>query len=89
MIQPFEKTDFLGKFNVWALVKGGGSSGQAEAISVAVSRGICVHDPPSREKLDERILCNLDGMTKIDRRQVERKKTGQPKARKKVQWVKR
>eukprot|EP00842_Homolaphlyctis_polyrhiza_P003296 jgi/Hompol1/3968/HPOL_003416-RA len=83
IVRPFEVTDTLAKYNVWAIVDGGGPISQAEAVAVAVARGICVHEPaaqPILEKLE---------MTKIDTRQVERKKTGQPKARKKNTWVKR
>ncbi|KAI8917980.1 ribosomal protein S9/S16-domain-containing protein [Entophlyctis helioformis] len=83
VIRPFEAVDQLAQYNVWAIVQGGGPSGQASAIGVAVARGVAVHDPATEPVLKEL------GLTKIDTRQVERKKTGQPKARKKNAWVKR
>ncbi|KAJ3107997.1 Aspartokinase [Phlyctochytrium planicorne] len=77
ILLPFEATESFGKYNVWAIASGGGISGQAQAVAVAVARGLVVHDPVLEDKL------STLGLTKIDRRQVERKKTGQPKARKK------
>nr|KAJ3422972.1 37S ribosomal protein S9, mitochondrial [Polyrhizophydium stewartii] len=83
VVQPFEVADRLAKYNVWAIVSGGGPNGQADAIGVAIARGLAVHEPEL-----EPILVK-GGLTKVDIRQVERKKTGQPKARKKNAWVKR
>ncbi|TPX67961.1 hypothetical protein SpCBS45565_g03523 [Spizellomyces sp. 'palustris'] len=83
VVRPLEVARQLGKYNVWALVKGGGPSGQAAAVSVAVARGLVIHDPMLEAAMKE------TGLTTIDTRQVERKKTGQPKARKKNTWVKR
>ncbi|KAJ3416196.1 37S ribosomal protein S9, mitochondrial [Chytridiales sp. JEL 0842] len=83
LVKPFEATGKMSDYNVWAIVKGGGPSGQADAVAVAVARSLAIHDPSL-----ETILKTL-GMLKIDRRQVERKKTGQPKARKKNAWLKR
>ncbi|KAJ3251883.1 37S ribosomal protein S9, mitochondrial [Boothiomyces macroporosus] len=83
IVKPFELTKTLADYNVWALVKGGGSTGQADSIAVAIARGLTVHEPAHHPVLYE------NGMLKIDRRQVEKKKTGQPKARKKNTWVKR
>ncbi|KAJ3316912.1 37S ribosomal protein S9, mitochondrial [Boothiomyces sp. JEL0866] len=83
IVKPFEMTNTLAQYNVWALVKGGGSTGQADSIAVAIARGLTVHEPAHHTILYE------NGMLKIDRRQVEKKKTGQPKARKKNTWVKR
>lgn len=45
VIRPLELAGALGQFNVWALVKGGGPSGQAAAAAVAVARGLVIHDP--------------------------------------------
>ncbi|KAI9193238.1 ribosomal protein S9/S16-domain-containing protein [Polychytrium aggregatum] len=78
--------EVLGKltdYNIWALTKGGGFTGQAGAISVALARTLLAHDPSAVKHFSEL------GLTKIDRRQKERKKTGQPSARAKNQWVKR
>lgn len=81
--QPFLETQSFAKYNVWLNTAGGGQMAQAEAIAVAIARGLSVHDAGYKKILDAL------KMTKIDRRQVEPKKTGQPKARKKIQWVKR
>ncbi|KAJ3326059.1 hypothetical protein HDU76_013050, partial [Blyttiomyces sp. JEL0837] len=83
IVKPFEVVGGLGKYNVWGIVEGGGAAAQAGAVAVAVARGLVVHDPGCRETLEAL------GLTKIDTRQVERKKTGQPGARKKKSWVKR
>ncbi|KAJ3119592.1 37S ribosomal protein S9, mitochondrial [Nowakowskiella sp. JEL0407] len=85
IVQPFEVSQTLGKFNVWALVGGGGVAGQAGAVTVAIARALMGH----QKILDPKGLTALQAMTKIDRRQVERKKPGQPKARKKNTWVRR
>ncbi|TPX48202.1 hypothetical protein SeLEV6574_g02161 [Synchytrium endobioticum] len=83
VIKPMVVSDTLGKYNVWALAKGGGLSGQAGAIQVAVARALVVHEPLLAAAFKEA------GLTKVDTRQVERKKTGLPKARKRYTWVKR
>ncbi|KAJ3030409.1 UNVERIFIED_CONTAM: 37S ribosomal protein S9, mitochondrial [Siphonaria sp. JEL0065] len=77
IVRPFEIAQALGAYNVWAVVQGGGQSGQASAIAVAVARALAVHQPDQQEVFQQH------------RRQVERKKTGQPKARKKNTWLKR
>ena len=64
-------------------VNGGGTTGQAEAIRLAISRALCEIDPENRVSLKP------EGMLTRDSRVVERKKPGQKKARKKFQWVKR
>ena len=66
-----------------ANVNGGGTTGQAEAIRLAIARGLCEMSPENRVKLKP------EGMLTRDARVVERKKPGQKKARKKFQWVKR
>ncbi|KAF9953831.1 37S ribosomal protein S9, mitochondrial [Modicella reniformis] len=83
LLKPFEVTDLLGKYNVWALVKGGGTTGQAEAISLAIAKALLTHSPELKP-----VLRKADCITR-DMRVVERKKPGQYKARKKFQWVKR
>lgn len=81
--QPFEITQNIGKYNVKANLNGGGLAGQAEAIRLAISRALC--------KINEeyRPLLKSKGLLKRDPRMVERKKPGQPKARKKFQFSKR
>ena len=81
--QPFNITDLAGKFDVKVNVNGGGTTGQAEAIRLAISRALCEIDPENRVSLKP------EGMLTRDSRIVERKKPGQKKARKKFQWVKR
>ena len=81
--QPFKTADLLGKFDVKINVDGGGTTGQAEAIRLAISRALCELDVENRPAL------KAEGLLTRDARVVERKKPGQKKARKKFQWVKR
>ena len=81
--QPFKITNLTEKFDVKVNVNGGGTTGQAEAIRLAISRALCEIDPENRVSLKP------EGMLTRDSRIVERKKPGQKKARKKFQWVKR
>ena len=81
--QPFKISDLSGKFDVKVNVDGGGTTGQAEAIRLAISRALCELDAENRPAL------KAEGLLTRDARVVERKKPGQKKARKKFQWVKR
>ena len=81
--QPFKTTDLTGNFDVKANVSGGGTTGQAEAIRLAISRALCELD------IENRVALKAEGLLTRDARVVERKKPGQKKARKKFQWVKR
>ena len=81
--QPFKIANLLGEFDVQANVNGGGTTGQVEAIRLAISRALCKLDTENRPAL------KADGLLTRDSRVVERKKPGQKKARKKFQWVKR
>jgi len=81
--QPFNIVDLAGKFDVKVNVNGGGTTGQAEAIRLAISRALCEMNP------ENRVALKPEGMLTRDSRVVERKKPGQKKARKKFQWVKR
>ncbi|RLD83396.1 MAG: 30S ribosomal protein S9, partial [Bacteroidetes bacterium] len=81
--QPFLLTDNLGKYDIDVTLKGGGITGQAEALRLAISRALLKIDPEYRPVLKEK------GLLKRDPRMVERKKPGQPKARKKFQFSKR
>ncbi len=80
---PFKTTDLVGQFDVKVSVGGGGTTGQAEAIRLAISRALCELD------LENRSALKSEGLLTRDARVVERKKPGQKKARKKFQWVKR
>ncbi|KAI1310072.1 37S ribosomal protein S9 [Xylaria venustula] len=76
-------TERLDKYNVWALVGGGGSTGQAEALAMAIAKALVVHEPPLKTPL------RRAGCITRDPRTVERKKAGHVKARKSPAWVKR
>ena len=81
--QPFTATDKLGQYDVKANVNGGGQTGQAGALRLAVARALVKIDETHRPKLR-----NLGLLTR-DARAVERKKPGRPKARKRFQFSKR
>ena len=81
--QPFTATETLGQFDVRALMHGGGVAGQAGAIRLAIARALVKVDAENKGKL--RPL----GLLTRDARSVERKKPGQPGARKKFQFSKR
>ncbi|HET7450002.1 MAG TPA: 30S ribosomal protein S9 [Gemmatimonadaceae bacterium] len=81
--QAFTATDNLGKYDVTANVEGGGQTGQAGALRLAVARALVKIDEGHRRKLREL------GLLTRDARAVERKKPGRPKARKRFQFSKR
>ena len=81
--QPFTATDTLGRFDVTANVEGGGQTGQAGALRLAVARALVKIDEAHRRRLREL------GLLTRDARSVERKKPGRPKARKRFQFSKR
>ncbi|KAI1169280.1 37S ribosomal protein S9 [Nemania serpens] len=82
-IWGLKSTERLDKYNVWALVGGGGSTGQAEALAMAIAKALAVHEPPLKTPL------RRAGCITRDSRTVERKKAGHLKARKSPTWVKR
>ena len=81
--QPLAITETLGKYDIVANLDGGGITGQAEALRLAISRALVEIDPESRPPL------KVKGLLRRDPRMVERKKFGQKKARKKFQFSKR
>ena len=81
--QPFTLTESLDTYNVKVNVYGGGITGQAEAIRLAISRAMCEIDAENRS------ILKPGGLLTRDPRMVERKKFGQKKARKKFQFSKR
>ena len=83
MEEPFKITDLEGQFDVTIRVNGGGLTGQSDAVRMGLARAIVQHDEELRPVLREK------GMLTRDARQVERKKPGQPKARKRFQFSKR
>ena len=83
MIKPFLVTNTVGLFDVKAQVRGGGRSGQAQAMRHGIAKALQLYEPAFRPALKKA------GMLTRDPRKVERKKPGQKKARKAFQWVKR
>ena len=81
--QPLQLTNTLGKFDVSVSLKGGGISGQAGALRHAIARALIMADSSLRE-----VLKNSGCLTR-DPRMKERKKAGQPGARKRFQFSKR
>jgi small subunit ribosomal protein S9 len=81
--QPFNLTDTLGQYDIKVNVAGGGINGQAEAIRLGISRALV------EVSGDYKTLLKAEGLMTRDPRMVERKKPGQPKARKKFQFSKR
>ncbi|MFN4110654.1 MAG: 30S ribosomal protein S9 [Ignavibacteria bacterium] len=81
--EPLKVVDAEGKYDFLINVKGGGVTGQVGAISLGIARALVLVDPDYRIKLR-----NLGYLTR-DPRMVERKKYGQPKARKRFQFSKR
>jgi len=81
--QPLTMTNNDGNFDITVNVYGGGITGQAEAIRLALSRAMCEIDA------ENRLILKPEGLLTRDPRMVERKKFGQKKARKKFQFSKR
>lgn len=83
VIEPFQVTNNIGKYDVKVNLDGGGITGQAEALSHAISRALCKISEEHRPALKAK------GLMRRDPRMVERKKFGQKKARKRFQFSKR
>jgi small subunit ribosomal protein S9 len=81
--QPLMLTENLESYDIKVNVFGGGVTGQAEAIRLAITRALVSIDA------DHRIILKPEGLLTRDPRMVERKKFGQKKARKKFQFSKR
>lgn len=81
--QPFEVTEIQGRYDVTANVRGGGVAAQASAIRHGISRALLDVDPELRGALKRA------GYLTRDSREVERKKYGRHKARKRPQYSKR
>ena len=82
--QPFEVTGTAGQFDVKVNLDGGGIKGQAEALRLGISRALCEID-----KEAYRPALKAAGFLTRDAREVERKKPGQPGARRRFQFSKR
>ncbi|GJJ06329.1 hypothetical protein Clacol_000520 [Clathrus columnatus] len=93
VVRPFKLSGTFGEFNVFALVRGGGTTGQAEAIAHGIAKNLVAHHPELELILKRggSCFCLFVGskVLKRDPRMVERKKTGLAKARKRpfVFWL--
>lgn len=83
LAEPFKVTGSEGLFDVTVRVRGGGLTGQSDAVRMGVARALLQIDGEHRPVLRQH------GMLTRDARQVERKKPGRPKARKRFQFSKR
>lgn len=84
ILQPLAVTGFSGKIDVKATVVGGGKAGQAGAVRHGIARALVKHD---EEACKAQLKAN--GMLTRDAREKERKKPGQPGARRRFQFSKR
>jgi len=82
-VSPLETVNMNGSFDVWVNVRGGGKTGQADAVSLGLARAIAKHVPDVEHSLRDK------GLLTRDSRVAERKKPGQPGARKRFQFSKR
>jgi small subunit ribosomal protein S9 len=81
--QPFMVVQLMGQYDIKANLDGGGVTGQAEALRMAIAKALVEINPELRPAL------KAQGFLRRDPRMVERKKPGQPKARKRFQFSKR
>jgi small subunit ribosomal protein S9 len=82
-LRPLTVTERMGRYDVHATVSGGGLSGQAGALSLGIARALKQLEPETKAELGKQ------GLLTRDPRAVERKKYGQPGARKRFQFSKR
>ncbi|MBS3821056.1 MAG: 30S ribosomal protein S9 [Planctomycetes bacterium] len=80
---PLRAAHMLKSYDVYVNVKGGGTTGQADAIKLGLARAIVAHQPELLHDLRDK------GLLTRDSRMIERKKPGQPGARKRFQFSKR
>jgi small subunit ribosomal protein S9 len=81
--QPIKIAEVEGKYDIKVILDGGGFKGQAEALRLAIARALIKIDPEIKP------LLKSQGLLTRDPREVERKKPGRPKARKRFQFSKR
>lgn len=81
--QPLAKLDVVEKYDIMINLDGGGFKGQSEAARLAIARALIKINPEDKSAL------RAEGFVTRDPRSVERKKPGQPKARKRFQFSKR
>ncbi|MBK8550076.1 MAG: 30S ribosomal protein S9 [Ignavibacteria bacterium] len=83
VLHPLKATNTLGNYDINIIVSGGGFTGQAGAIKLGIARALV------QNNLELKSTLRKEGLMTRDPRAVERKKCGQPKARKKFQFSKR
>jgi small subunit ribosomal protein S9 len=83
IMEPFEITETVGKYDIKVRLTGGGKYGQADALRLGIARALNDIDEEFRPALKEK------GLLRRDARMVERKKPGRKKARKQFQFSKR
>ncbi len=83
ILNPLKVTETEGNYDIMVNVHGGGTTGQAQAIRLGISRALIEINPDNRTALKK------EGFLTRDPRMVERKKYGRPKARKRFQFSKR
>ena len=83
VMQPLNTLEAAGKYDILVHLDGGGFKGQAEALRLAIARALVKINPEDKAAL------RTEGFMTRDARTVERKKPGQPKARKRFQFSKR
>lgn len=81
--QPLVVLNALNSYDIKVNLEGGGVKGQAEALRLGISRALVLADP------ENKTLLKANGLLTRDSREVERKKPGRPKARKRFQFSKR
>lgn len=81
--QPLNKLEVAEKYDINVNLGGGGYKGQAEALRLAIARALVKINP------EDKSVLRAEGFMTRDPRSVERKKPGQPKARKRFQFSKR
>ena len=83
VLQPLKKLDVAEKYDIKVNLDGGGYNGQANALRLAIARALVKINPEDKKAL------RVEGFLTRDSRSVERKKPGQPKARRRFQFSKR
>ena len=83
VLQPLKKLDVAEKYDIKVNLDGGGYNGQANALRLAIARALVKINPDDKKAL------RSEGFLTRDSRSVERKKPGQPKARRRFQFSKR
>ena len=83
VLQPLKKLEVAEKYDIKVNLDGGGYNGQANALRLAIARALVKINPEDKKTL------RAEGFLTRDSRSVERKKPGQPKARRRFQFSKR